>query len=129
MSSAVCWKWIFSVKEKEERVCHNPRRCRVTRHPMLRGSPSPGLTVSSRVNDQKLLFFQRGHSMRHPGHLHRDKGTVSGHTAGVFVLESEWEAKKSHWREFPGNWGAFYLQPNGQRSQEPQLPPHPPDCL
>lgn len=43
------------------------------------GVTALGLTVRGRVNDQKLLSFQRRHAVGHLGYLHeRGEGTVRG---------------------------------------------------
>lgn len=84
MSSAVCWKWIFSVKKNSRKGLVKPitpsrRCCELT---------SLVLTVCGGVNDQELLVFQRRHTRCHLGHLHRQgKGTeLAGLTAASKVL-------------------------------------------
>ena len=75
ISSAVCWKWIFSVERKRT---GSVRARGSAEGDAPRGPQGQALTVGSRVDDQELLPFQRGHPMRHLGHLHAGRGVSVG---------------------------------------------------
>ena len=73
MSSAVCWKWIFSVERKRT----GSVRARGSAEGNVPRSPQgQALTVCGCVDDQELLPFQCGHPVRHLGHLHVGTGSA-----------------------------------------------------
>lgn len=121
----MCWKWIFSVKKikkEEASVCASPEHHEGCCFHRIRSELlSSVLTIGGRVNDQKLLSFQRRHPVGHLGYLHKQgEGTVSGRTAGA-ACAPETPEEKGRASEQSSRDGASIWDGTGSRSQEPRL--------
>ena len=71
MSSAVCWKWIFSVERKRT---GSVRARGSAQGDDPRSPQGQALTIRGCVDDQELLPFQCGHPVCHLGHLQAGRG-------------------------------------------------------
>lgn len=87
MSSAVCWKWIFSVEENRNKYL--PKIHITTQGTFSTrgfGGGRSVLTISRGMDDQELLVLQRGHSVCQLGHL-RGGGQEDRVSCGAMARE------------------------------------------